>query len=101
MDVKARLRQLIDERGWSLYRVSKEANIPWTTVHNMFKRNTDPSIQTLESLCKGMGITLTQFFDVDDDMGLSFEQKELIKKWGMLRDKDKRLLSDLIDSLNK
>jgi len=101
MDAKARLRQLIDERGWSLYRVAKEADIPWTTVHNMFKRNTDPSIQTLESLCKGMGITLTQFFDVDDDMGLSPEQKELIQKWSMLRDTDKRLVSDLIDSLNK
>ena len=64
MDVKSRIQQLMDERGWTIYRIAKEANIPWITVRNMFKRNTEPSIQTLECLCKGMGITLVQFFDV-------------------------------------
>ena len=69
MDVKARLQQLMDDRGWTIYRVAKEADIPWSTVRNMFKRNTEPSISTLECFCKGMGMTLPQFFDVDNDMG--------------------------------
>ena len=61
MDVKERLQQLMNERGWTIYRVAKEADIPWSTVRNMFKRNTEPSIATLECLCKGMGMTLPQF----------------------------------------
>ncbi len=101
MDVKVRLQQLMDERGWTIYRVAKEAGIPWSTVRNMFKRNTEPSIQTLECLCRGMGITLPQFFDVDNDMGLSPEQAHLLQEWSRLREKDKKLISDLIVSLNE
>lgn len=101
MDVKTRLQQLMNERGWTIYRAAKEADIPWSTVRNMFKRNTEPSIQTLESLCNGMGLTLSQFFDENNSMGLSPEQAQLLQKWSRLRDKDKHLISDLIDSLNE
>ena len=89
MDVKARLQQLMDDRGWTIYRVAKEADIPWSTVRNMFKRNTEPSISTLECLCKGMGMTLPQFFDVDNDMGLSEGKRICFQRWSKLRDKDR------------
>lgn len=101
MDVKERLQQLMDERGWTIYKVAKEAEIPWSTVRNMFKRNTEPSITTLESICKGMGMTLPQFFDVDNQMGLSDEQRQLIQQWSRLNDRNKRLVSELVDALNE
>ena len=101
MDVKERLQQLMDERGWTIYKVAKEADIPWSTVRNMFKRNTEPSIATLESICKGMGMTLPQFFDVDNQMGLTDEQRQLISQWSKLNDRNKRLVSDLVDALNE
>lgn len=101
MDAKARLQQLMDERGWTMYRLAKESDVAWTTIRNMFSRNTEPSIQTLEALCRGMGITLPQFFDVDNDMGLSPEQAQLLQEWSRLREKDKKLVSELISSLNE
>ena len=101
MDVKERLQQLMDERGWTIYKVAKEAGIPWSTVRNMFKRNTEPSIATLESICKGMGMTLPQFFDVDNQMGLTDEQRRLIQQWSKLNDRSKRLVSELMDALNE
>ena len=101
MDVKARLQQLMDERGWTIYRVAKEADIPWSTVRNMFKRNTEPSIATLESICNGMGMTLPQFFDVDNQMGLTAEQGQLIQQWSKLNDREKRLVGELVDALNE
>ena len=67
----------------------------------MFKRNTEPSIGTLESICQGMGMTLPQFFDIENEMGLSDEQMQLIQQWSKLRDKDKKLIVDLIDALNE
>lgn len=99
MDVKARLQQLMDERGWTIYRVAKEAEIPWSTVRNVFKRNTEPSIATLECICKGIGMTLPQFFDVDNDMGLSTEQAHLIQEWSRLSDKNRCLVYQLIEAL--
>ena len=101
MDVKARLQQLMDDRGWTIYRIAKEANIPWSTIRNMFKRNTEPSISTLEALCSALGMTLPQFFDVDNEMGLSPEQSQLLQQWSKLREKDKRLVSELINALNE
>ena len=100
MDVKARLQQLMDERGWTIYRVAKEADIPWSTVRNMFKRNTEPSIATLECLCRGMGMTLPQFFDVENEMGLSPEQMRLLQQWSRLGEKNKHLVQELVDALN-
>ena len=101
MDVKIRLKQLMDERGWTIYKVAKEANIPWSTVRNMFKRNTEPSITTLESICQGMGMTLPQFFDTDNQMGLTQDQLQLIQQWSKLNDRDKRLIGELVDALNE
>ena len=100
MDVKARIQQLMEERGWTYYRLAKEANISWSTLRNMFKRNNDPTIYTLESICKGMGMTLPQFFDLDNQMGLTDEQRQLIQQWSRLNDRDKRLVSELVDALN-
>ena len=67
MDTHKRLRQLLDERGWTEYRLSKECGLSESTLANIFRRNTLPSISTLESICAGFGITLSQFF-ADGDM---------------------------------
>ena len=101
MDVKARLQQLMDERGWTIYRLAKEADIPWSTLRNVFKRDTEPSIATLECICKGMGITLPQFFDEDNTMGLTDEQRQLIEGWSRLNDSNKHLVSELVNALNE
>lgn len=101
MDVKARLQQLMDERGWTIYKVAKEANIPWSTVRNMFKRNTEPSIATLESICNGMGMTLPQFFDTENVMGLTTEQCHLIQEWSKLNGRNKHLVCELVEALKE
>jgi transcriptional regulator with XRE-family HTH domain len=101
MDIKARLQAIMDERGWTMYRVAKEADIPWSTVRNMFKRNTEPSVTTLESICAGMGITLAQFFHSGCAATLTDAQRQLVMKWNNLNEHDKKLISDLMDSLNR
>jgi len=91
----------MNERGWSIYKVAKEADIPWSTVRNMFKRNTEPSIATLECICRGMGISLCQFFDLDNQMGVTKEQAILIYEWSKLNDDNKQLVNALISALNQ
>ena len=63
MDVLQKLRQLQQERGWSDYRIAKEAKLSPNTVSNIFRRGTLPSVSTLEALCGAFGITVAQFFD--------------------------------------
>ena len=101
VDIKAHLQELMDERGWTIYKVAKEADIPWSTVRNMFKRNTEPSILTLESICKGMGITLSEFFDPGYPNGLTSRQQTLIAKWDRLNEKNQNLALLLIEALQE
>lgn len=60
MDVHSRLRQLLKERGWTEYKLSKKCGLSESTLANIFRRNTTPSIATLEAICRGFGITLSQ-----------------------------------------
>lgn len=81
MDTHQRLRQLLHERGWTEYRLSKECGLSESTLANIFRRNTLPSIGTLEAICKGFGITLSQFFAEGDMAEITPEVKELFESW--------------------
>ena len=96
MDAHQRLRQLLDERGWTEYRLSKKCGLSQYTLANIFRRNTVPSISTLEAICDGFGITMSQFFTDGDLTVLTPEQKELFDKWVALTPEQKSAVYGLI-----
>lgn len=81
MDTLQRLQQLLKERNWTVYRLAVNCDMPQSTINNIFMRNTVPSIPTLEAICKGFGITLSQFFAENEMVELSPELKELFDGW--------------------
>jgi len=100
MDTHKRLRQLLDERGWTEYRLSKECGLSESTLANIFRRNTVPSISTLEAICSGFGITLSQFFADGDMVEMSPELKELFDNWVTLSAAQKKAALQMIQALN-
>ena len=100
MDAQKRIKQLMEERGWTDYRLAKESNLSHSTVTNMFNRNNAPPLPTLEAVCKAFGITLAQFFsEGDEPHALTPEQQELFSRWSSLTDEQKRLLLDLMNTM--
>ncbi len=100
MDAQKRIKQLMEKRGWTDYRLAKEAKLSHSTVTNMFNRNNAPTLPTLESICEAFGITLAQFFSDDDEpFKLTDEQQVLFARWSSLTDKQKRLLLDLMSTM--
>ena len=81
MDTHEWLRQLLDERGWTEYRLAKNCGLSESMIANIYRRNTVPSITTLETICKGFGITLSQFFAEGEMVELTPELKELFDNW--------------------
>ena len=81
MDAQKRIKQLMSERGWTDYRLAKEANLSHSTVTNMFSRNNAPTPPTSEAVCKAFAITLAQFFLEGDEDFLTGEQRILFSKW--------------------
>ena len=97
MDAKARIRQLMDERKWTEYRLAIASGLSQSTVANIFNRNTTPSVATLESICAGFGISLAQFFAEGELVELTQEQKEMFAAWATLTKPQKEALRQLID----
>ena len=96
MDVHQRLRQLLTERGWTEYKLSKSCGLSESTLSNIFRRNTMPSITTLEAICSGFGITLSQFFADGDMVELTPDLKELFLKWVNLTPEQKAAVYSII-----
>lgn len=91
------IRKLLDDRNWSMYKLSKLSGVFQSTLSNMFSRNNDPSISTLEDICKAFGITLSQFFANDGELVvLTKEQSEMLEKWSTLSDEQKSALLKLL-----
>ena len=81
MDALERLQKILNDRGWSMYRLSKECGLSESTIANIYRRNAAPSIPTLETICKGFGITLSQFFADAEMVELTPELKEVFENW--------------------
>lgn len=101
MDLQGKIRELMEARNWSVYRLSKESGVSWSTIRNMFDRNTEPTVSTLEALCNGLGISLTQLLLGDGYPELTAEQKEVLTRWDNLNPNDKKLFLDLLRSLGE
>lgn len=100
MDTLKRITQLRDERGWSNYRLAKEANISQTTLRNLYNRSTLPSIPTLEAICSGFGISLSQFFaEGDEPVELDAGQKEMLNRWNTLAKDQQEALLELLKKM--
>ena len=100
MDAQKRIKQLMEERGWTDYRLAKEANLSHSTITNLFKRNNAPTLPTLEVICRAFGITLAQFFaEGGEAVEITDEQREFFAKWSTLSEKQKALLLEFISTL--
>lgn len=100
MDILNRIRQLKDERGWSNYRLAKEAGISENVLNNLFRLNNQPTIPTLEALCKGFSLSLSQFFaEGNEAVVLNGEQKEMLDIWNTLNKEQKAALLELLKKM--
>lgn len=100
MDIHNRLEQLIKERGWSRYRLSKECGLGESTISNMFARNTVPSLSTLESICNGLNISLAEFFSDGKLVELDDELQTLFKLYSTLSPEQKKIIVDTMKCFN-
>ena len=100
MDTHERLRQLLNERGWSEYKLAKRCGLSESTVANIFRRNTVPSIATLETICSGFGITMSQFSAEGDMIEITPELKELFENWVNLTPEQKKAANQMLKAMN-
>lgn len=100
MNILERITELREERGWSEYRLAKEAGIPQSTITNLYKRENSPTVSTLESICRAFGLSLAQFFSgIDDTQQLTSDQRRLLESWILLPQSQKEKVMAYIHGL--
>ena len=62
VDVHNRINDLAAERGLSSYELAKRAGLAESSLYNMLNRKTMPKIETLDKICKGLEISMSDFF---------------------------------------
>lgn len=101
MDATERIKSLMEQRGWSAYRLSKNCGLSENTIATILKRNSLPSISTLEAICKGFRITMSEFFAEGDLIEVSSDTKQLIAYWAGLSVEQKTSVLELVKNMNQ
>lgn len=97
MEVAQKIIRLQKERGWSDYKLAKEANISQSSLATLYARNTPPKLEMLQCICNAFGITLAQFFLEDEKIEvLNEREKEMLSVFRKLSTKQQKALVDLL-----
>jgi len=75
--VLERIMELRKERGWTEYYLATRADLPQSTISTWYKRDTMPTISSIERICDAFGISLSQFFLDDPEKTVTFSERPL------------------------
>ena len=101
MKIADRLKELMDERGMTMYSLAKASDVSWTTVKNLFNRTDNPTISTIELLCRGLGVTLSEFFAEEKPPLKSNELQSIINAWDDISERDQHILSHMAERMKQ
>lgn len=103
MDVLERLNEIMHQKGITDYQLAKISGLAPSTISNMRRRNTIPSIPTLENICDSMNLSLSQFFAKEETIfyPLTPTQKEFIDYYVQLSDEQQELIFQLTLNMKK
>ena len=87
-----RIEELRAERKLSRTMLAEKCEIPYPTIRNAFGRDSMPDLYTIERLCKGLDITLADFFTSPAIFeSETKDQAELRRCWNIMTEEEKNL----------
>lgn len=85
-----------DVKGWTNYKIAMKCDLPPATVANIFKKQSIPQLDTLLSLCHGLGISFSALDRSEKHKSLTDSETELLQMWGILKDEEKSAVTEII-----
>ena len=93
-----RIEALCEEKQMSRYRLAQKSGLAQSSISTLLNRKSVPTIQTIDKLWDGFGITLAQFF-CSARVDLTEEQQELLDTWDKMNEQEKMLVNAYIQGL--
>ncbi|MGF7049116.1 transcriptional regulator with XRE-family HTH domain [Paenibacillus sp. DS2015] len=56
MLIKSNVDKLLESKGWTLYRLSKESKVSMTVIYNLGSREHGPTAETLIKIADALGV---------------------------------------------
>ena len=104
VDLLKRISDLLTARGWTEYALAEKSGIPASTINSWFsQKKASPKLVTLEKLCKGFEISLSEFFLETEErtVTLTKKQMELLTHALSCDDEEIDMIIKIIDKMNK
>lgn len=100
-NVLKKITELRLARNWSEYELAQHSNLSQSTISTWYRKNQSPTIASLEKICKGCNISMSQFFAEGEDLvSLTIEQNTVLEHWSKLTDDQRGLLLELANSIH-
>lgn len=100
MTVLERIDYFRMKKGWTEYKLAIESEMTQSTINSWYKKDILPSISSLEMICKGLGITMSEFFAIGESscMVLTDLQLEILDGVLNLSETQQRSLVEFLKS---
>lgn len=99
INVLERITYYRKKKNWTEYQLAEKSGLTQSTISSWYRKNMLPSIPSLEKICTAFGITLSQFFAVEEEFSLTDIQKDLVNESNRLSDQQLQALIEFIQTL--
>ena len=97
-DILAVITKYREARGWTEYQLAECSGLPQSTISSWYRKNTVPTVPSLEKICQVFGITLAQLFaETGTPVTLTESQAKLLDRWARLDEKQQTVIFQLLD----
>ncbi len=102
-DVLGKIERERLNRNWTEYSLAKNSGIAQSTISTWYRKKLQPSVASIEKICDGFGITLSDFFEESTEKyeRMTEEQLTLNECWEKLNPSQKKALINLLKTLNE
>ena len=77
-DISSRLKHVLDERGWTVYKLIGESHISKNSVYNAYYGRAGVMVNTLNRMCKTMDMEIVDFFSYQPTEDINLSESERI-----------------------
>ena len=101
MGILDKITNMREERHWSEYQLAEQSGLTQSTISSWYRKNTLPSIPSLQKICEAYGISLSQFFleSSEKTVLLSDTQLELLNVISRLNQSQQTTLLSFLKTL--
>ena len=101
MELYEKIEKIRIQKGMSVAKLNKAAGISHSTLSSWKTRQTMPKIESRDSICFALGISLAELlYDIDSDK-LAGEEIELLTYWKQLDKEQKQALMSTAKAMAK